>query len=69
MQKCQWKCWDFDRKKFRILDYSLCFRNEASRDRYVGWSVGRSVSTQSSKNDLCAMKQILFDMGPLTLVR
>ena len=27
----------------------LCFGNEASRDRYVGWMVGRLVSTQISK--------------------
>ena len=49
----------------------LCLGNEASKDRYVGWSVGRfrHKFQKSSKNDLCAIKQILFDMGPLTLVR
>ena len=47
----------------------LCFGNEAARDRYVGWSVGQSVSFNTNFKKVPKMKQILFDIGPLTLVR
>ena len=34
----------------------------------VNWSLQHKFQKRS-KNDLCVIKQILFDMGPLTLVR
>ena len=46
----------------------LCFGNEASRGRYVGWSVRRSVSTQLSKKfKRCHARSILYSL--CTLVR
>ena len=36
----------------------LCFGNEASRNRYVGWSVSLLVSTQLSKNLKVGMRNI-----------
>ena len=43
----------------------------------VGWKMNSRIRLTSSKveveveigNDLCAIKQILYDIGPLTLVR
>ena len=55
------------------MRWLLCFGNQASRDRFVGQLVDL-LDTNFKKvpkmiYTIYAMKQILYDMGPLTLIR